>query len=583
MPTRSQRHLTEIQGYSSAGNSADFDPGTILAFFGLGSFGYANFTLVAGPQCNKVNIYRTPSGVPLDKNVHPKTTHTVSPGNNTISIGDTSIKNILANPNFSDAAPPPTLGRGWSIVGGQLQHAIKPAGAMTSSDGVTWTLQETPHDATVELKWFTCCWAGPPKNLFVAVSNDGALNRQIMTSPDGITWTPRTVPENQDINSVAYSPTLGMFVAVGFTAGPSGSRMMSSLDGITWTTIADVDTGALAWRDICWSPERGIFCACGSTNSATATITSPDGVNWVRRGSAGQGQWQSIIYANNMAGGIFVIVGNSGVFRIATAANPVSAGFVGVTTPWDATLALRGLAYSPTLNRLIAVANTGTVRVITSTDGTNWTDITANIPSGDVLGWADVEWCGDKFVATPGGSQTDAGVATSPDGLTWTWQRGAPIQSWKSICYSPDLNRIVVTNQAENFHADYSLWPTIGTVPGEAWRGYANVLSITPNWGDFTLRFTEAASVVASAYDAEEIVLSAVVPGTVMGRKVITYDRNDNFTAGAQPSTGVSVDNLFLFKETPACLPQGIFDFHAFPVTQYGVEGAVSVASVSVV
>jgi hypothetical protein len=57
---------------------------------------------------------------------------------------------------------------------------------MTSSDGKTWTLQETPAD----LDFISVCFGN---GLFVAVSISGAGNR-CMTSPDGKTWTLQETP-----------------------------------------------------------------------------------------------------------------------------------------------------------------------------------------------------------------------------------------------------------------------------------------------------------------------------------------------------------------------------------------------------
>jgi hypothetical protein len=320
--------------------------------------------------------------------------------------------------------------------------------AIESSDkGSTWTLRNTPYEPGVEIKFFGVCWAPSPRSLFVAVANDGPLSKQIMTSPDGITWTPRSVPQDTDLNSVAYSPTLDRFIAVGFTAGSvDGQRGFQSSDGITWTTITSVALAALAWRDITWSPEKASFCAVAQTNSTSAIAFSPDGLVWTRRASAGQGQWQCVQWCSGFNGGagFWLIVGNGGVFRIATAVDQSSTGFTGRATAWDATLTPRGLGYSPVLNMAVLACNTGSVRVAKSTDGINWTDITADIPGGSTEAWAAVEWCGDRFILTSAGR-----TVQSLDGITWT---GVPayIWTWKSVAYSPELNRIVMVAQDDN-------------------------------------------------------------------------------------------------------------------------------------
>ena len=57
---------------------------------------------------------------------------------------------------------------------------------MTSPDGITWTIRETPADNA----WLGVTWGN---DLFVAVAAGGGnITSRVMTSPDGITWTIRT-------------------------------------------------------------------------------------------------------------------------------------------------------------------------------------------------------------------------------------------------------------------------------------------------------------------------------------------------------------------------------------------------------
>ena len=58
-------------------------------------------------------------------------------------------------------------------------------------------------------------WVAGTHNLFVAVGGYSAGFGQIATSPDGLTWTLITLStDTTPFTSVAYSPTLDLFVAV---------------------------------------------------------------------------------------------------------------------------------------------------------------------------------------------------------------------------------------------------------------------------------------------------------------------------------------------------------------------------------
>lgn len=131
---------------------------------------------------------------------------------------------------------------------------------MTSPDGINWTLQITPFGSGSgnTASWEGLTWASG-LNLFVAVafSGDSVNGTRVMTSSDGINWTLRNTPADEQWLSVAWSPELEMFAAVSTTA--SAQSVMTSPDGINWTLqTPDVSR---AWRRIIWVPELGRFVA----------------------------------------------------------------------------------------------------------------------------------------------------------------------------------------------------------------------------------------------------------------------------------------------------------------------------------
>ena len=79
-----------------------------------------------------------------------------------------------------------------------------------------------------------------------------------------------------------------------------------------------------------------------------------------------------------------------------------------------------GLAFSGSV--YVTVGGLGVTAVSRSTDGNTWTDVTSNLTSTG-FGFQStccVVWNGSFFVI--GGSQ--AAIATSPDGITWTFRNG---------------------------------------------------------------------------------------------------------------------------------------------------------------
>ena len=108
-----------------------------------------------------------------------------------------------------------------------------------------------------------------------------------------------------------------------------------------------------------------------------------------------------------------------------------------------------GIAYSPTLNRFVAVANagiTGNQAMYSDDNGATWT--LATIPVSKQ--WYDVVWGDNQFVAVAralqaGGSTND--VMTSPDGINWTMQTAPNSHGWSRIVYG---NGIYVAIEASS-------------------------------------------------------------------------------------------------------------------------------------
>jgi hypothetical protein len=142
--------------------------------------------------------------------------------------------------------------------------------AMTSPDGITWTNQTTP----VTLK----TWGGIATNGTTQLVASAGTNstQSIMTSPDGVTWTLQTTPISLGFQNrgIAYSSTLGMFVAVSQTG--TGHVVRSTDGGVTWTDWGTPPTGwtLTTIRMIAYSPELTKFVLVHSSTDAKVALST---------------------------------------------------------------------------------------------------------------------------------------------------------------------------------------------------------------------------------------------------------------------------------------------------------------------
>lgn len=243
----------------------------------------------------------------------------------------------------------------------------------------------------------------PTLGLWVAVGQTATVgNGHVLTSTNGTTWTQRSIPSSQQFSGVAWAPSLARFAAVSVFS----TDVITSSDGVTWT----LRTGSSgnSWQGLVWSPDLSLFVAVGGAGVDTF-MTSPDGINWTDRAVGIQANsWKRVAWSPSLT--LFAAVSTSGTNRVVTSANGTAWTYrtASEANQWS------GIAWSPTLALFAAVARTGTHQVMTSPDGINWTNRT--VTSGN---WRDVAWDpqGAQFVAV---DATNGLSMYSTDGITWT-------------------------------------------------------------------------------------------------------------------------------------------------------------------
>lgn len=294
-----------------------------------------------------------------------------------------------------------------------------------------WTNYPTPVDNV----WVDVAYSHQ-LNIYVAVSH-GSTTDGAMWSTDGQTWHLVSV-QASEWRSVAWSPELGMFVAVSATGT---NRVMYSYDGKSWTGVAAIAKG---WRWVLWVPQQRQFVAVAYSGTGQRVMTSPDGITWTARTTPSDQLWNEVVYLPKY--NRLLAVASDGTFRVMTSDD---AGVTWVLqTGSSSTGTYNGIAYSPELNTVTCVATLtgGAPQTMYSTDGgVTWTEGT--IP---LRHWLDVDWSSELgcftavagYGAVEGDDSTRIGI--SFDGIHWRMKQHGTDRNYRRIHWVPETGRFIV-------------------------------------------------------------------------------------------------------------------------------------------
>ncbi len=250
----------------------------------------------------------------------------------------------------------------------------------TSPDGINWTARSIPSG-----EWFDVCWS-QERSLLVAVAWSAAsTNLAVMTSPDGITWTARTTPNNYQWQSVTWSPSLNLFVAVaggGIDGVGINDNVMTSPDGITWTLRTT--NYQKRWYGVSWSPTLGMLVAVARSWSTSSVMYSMDGINW-SLGSNPNCGYNHVIWASELS-----------MFIAATSWGASPAHFSKDGINWYSMTTRNqndnyGLAWAPSIGTLCIVNNSSTNKVeyatvsITAPSNSGNSSVLSNVLIGNIF------------------------------------------------------------------------------------------------------------------------------------------------------------------------------------------------------
>lgn len=209
------------------------------------------------------------------------------------------------------------------------------------------------------------------------------------------------------------------------------------------------------FRSVVWSPKLEIFVTVGLSVGAY----SVDGVNWVSIIVPAQ-SWYSVCWSEELE--IFVAAGISGNPRIMTSSDGIN--WTLRSTPIN--LGWYSVVWSPKLGLFCAGrgnTSSGTIPFITSPNGITWTS--RSISAGITHRSAGLVWNSnlELFVSCGGGSGqgTEANLMTSEDGINWIGHKitnfngsrtGLNYVDETGIMYTSGVNTNVVSFSTDAFN-----------------------------------------------------------------------------------------------------------------------------------
>jgi hypothetical protein len=178
------------------------------------------------------------------------------------------------------------------------------------------------------------------------------------------------------ITSIAYSPSLARFTAVGTDGSTSGARAYTST---TLTNWSEYSVTSARWKSVTWSPSLSLFCAVAESGGSYV-MTSSNGTAWTDRTAASNTSWQSVCWSPELS--IFCAVAASGAVMTSTNGTSWTSQTGASSDPWTS------VTWAPEIGTFCAVSSTGTI--MTSTNGVNWSLRSLSFTGG--IQFSSVAW-----------------------------------------------------------------------------------------------------------------------------------------------------------------------------------------------
>ncbi len=240
----------------------------------------------------------------------------------------------------------------------------------------------------------------------------------VPSNPNGI-WSGSSAA----LLGVAYSPSLGLYVAVG-----AQGVIRTSLNAITWSDQPLIMSGSnrVTFSDVIWSPEQSQFVASSYRGSV---YTSPDGFTWTER-SLGLGTGR-VVQGLEWNGSVYVAAFGSLLMS--------SPDAVDWTSRQETLETIAGVTWNAAAGKFLAASQqTGFL----SANGSAWSSGTAIQSTGTSV--TSVANNGSTYVAVGAGGL----IRTSTDGTTWTTRASGTTGFLVKVLWSASRSQFVVVGEA---------------------------------------------------------------------------------------------------------------------------------------
>lgn len=197
--------------------------------------------------------------------------------------------------------------------------------------------------------------------------------------------------------------------------------------------------------------------------------------------------------------------------------------------------------------KFVAVSNTGTSRVMTSTDGTNWTLQSSAVAAAG--NWTNVQYDNGKFIALGSSTGTNR-VMTSPDGITWTAGTLAAY-NWEGTAYGTSTHVALNANTPTTAYtsADGLTWSSTSGIPSGNWS------DMTFGNGRFVAGAISGTNRMIYSSNGTAWTIATMTNGSFSGINDVIYE-GGKFVASANSSTNNVLTSLDGISWTGVTVPE---------------------------
>jgi len=265
-----------------------------------------------------------------------------------------------------------------------------------------------------------------------------------------------TSGKSYPLYSVAYSPTLKLFCAVGGTASTS-AYILTSPDGITWTQRTSAISSTYApLTKVFWSTLFSRFiCISGtSTTAANAIQTSTDGITWTKPVSDTTtvvlGGSTEFTYGYTSGSMLFIMPATPGVNAVAVTYNGTTWATITLPSGFfsSSSLTINRWSYHTGAAKLVGVGynggSTGNIIYYSNagtaiTTASTWTSITS---TNTACTFHDIAYGGGWALAV-GYAASGTCVYSSNNATTWNACDNTATNLWKCVAYDSETTYFV--------------------------------------------------------------------------------------------------------------------------------------------